>query len=257
MCHPAWARKNNSTRRAYITVIAIPLCSLAFHVPSLLKCVVVACKTDEYEVLYQKRDTDMYKESAFFVSYLWMKEILLRVIPIKVIIILNTAIIHNYRKVCKRRRQITTKSSSSSYSEERRLIFLLGGTSLMFVIFVTPMTVLFPFIKETYTMWYNFQIFRAFCNIMEMLNYSITFYMYCIFSRDFRETFLRLCNVSQKNKSRSITRTSESGGRHSTNGCKMNPRQTKEINSNTGNEQFFMRTLAVASYKIGTSVQNI
>lgn len=36
-----------------------------------------------------------------------------------------------------------------------------------------------------------FQVFRALANILELLNYSMTFYIYCLFSEDFRNTLLR------------------------------------------------------------------
>lgn len=35
------------------------------------------------------------------------------------------------------------------------------------------------------------QVFRALANLMELTNYSITFYIYCLFSEDFRNTLLR------------------------------------------------------------------
>lgn len=36
-----------------------------------------------------------------------------------------------------------------------------------------------------------FKVFRALANILELLNYSMTFYIYCLFSEDFRNTLLR------------------------------------------------------------------
>lgn len=36
-----------------------------------------------------------------------------------------------------------------------------------------------------------FQVFRAMANILELTNYSMTFYIYCLFSEDFRNTLLR------------------------------------------------------------------
>jgi hypothetical protein len=36
------------------------------------------------------------------------------------------------------------------------------------------------------------QVFRSAANLLELTNYSITFYIYCIFSREFRATFTAL-----------------------------------------------------------------
>lgn len=35
------------------------------------------------------------------------------------------------------------------------------------------------------------QVFRALANLLEVTNYSITFYIYCLFSEDFRNTLIR------------------------------------------------------------------
>lgn len=40
-------------------------------------------------------------------------------------------------------------------------------------------------------LFYFLQVFRALANILELLNYSMTFYIYCLFSEDFRNTLLR------------------------------------------------------------------
>lgn len=37
----------------------------------------------------------------------------------------------------------------------------------------------------------NLQVFRALANLLEVINYSITFYIYCLFSEDFRNTLIR------------------------------------------------------------------
>lgn len=43
-------------------------------------------------------------------------------------------------------------------------------------------------VKHDYS---EFQVFRALANLLEITNYSMTFYIYCLFSEDFRNTLLR------------------------------------------------------------------
>lgn len=38
---------------------------------------------------------------------------------------------------------------------------------------------------------FSYQVFRAVANLLEVTNYSLTFYIYCLFSEDFRSTLLR------------------------------------------------------------------
>ena len=42
------------------------------------------------------------------------------------------------------------------------------------------------------------QVFRAVANILEVTNYSFTFYIYCLFSRDFRATLLQTLRISSR-----------------------------------------------------------
>lgn len=46
------------------------------------------------------------------------------------------------------------------------------------------------FLKNLFIFFF-IQVFRALANLLELTNYSITFYIYCLFSEDFRNTLMR------------------------------------------------------------------
>ena len=102
-----------------------------------------------------------------------------------------------YRRSCERRRRMTLCRTTSSdedprtFAEERRLILLLGSTSLLFLVCVSPMVILNVTLSERNLSLYSYQVFRAVANLLEITNYSMTFYIYCMFSEDFRNTLLR------------------------------------------------------------------
>ncbi|KAG5870972.1 hypothetical protein JTB14_006699 [Gonioctena quinquepunctata] len=50
------------------------------------------------------------------------------------------------------------------------------------------------------------KVFRAISNLLEITNYSITFYIYCSFSEDFRNTLLRTLRLSSGNPLRGIVK---------------------------------------------------
>lgn len=77
------------------------------------------------------------------------------------------------------------------FAEERRLILLLSSTSVLFLVCVSPMVILNVTLSETNLSLFSYQVFRAVANLLEVTNYSITFYIYCLFSEDFRNTLLR------------------------------------------------------------------
>ena len=202
VCHPAWARKNNSSARAYIAVFFIPLACLLLYVPTVFSSVLSECEDNELTI-YQKRDNLLYRTSSFYRCYKWVLEVLFRVLPMVLIVSFNLIIICTYRSLCNKRRRLKVKATSkttSLYSEERRLVYLLGGISCMFVVFVTPVTALSLY-NESLHFSYWFQIFRAFCNVMEVMNYSITFYIYFMFSHEFRDTFIRMFRAFRNGES--------------------------------------------------------
>jgi len=101
-----------------------------------------------------------------------------------------------YRRSCERRRRMTLCRTSSDedprkYAEERRLILLLGSTSILFLVCVSPMVILNVTLSESNLSLYSYQVFRAVANLLEVTNYSMTFYIYCLFSEDFRNTLLK------------------------------------------------------------------
>jgi len=90
---------------------------------------------------------------------------------------------------------VTHSEDSRRYWEEKRLLFLLGSTSILFFVCITPQLVLSLMIHEAVLESYPFQVFRAVANILELTNYSFTFYIYCLFSRDFRATLLQTLRI--------------------------------------------------------------
>ncbi|VEN35383.1 unnamed protein product [Callosobruchus maculatus] len=53
------------------------------------------------------------------------------------------------------------------------------------------MVILNVTLAEANLVKYDYQVFRAIANLLEITNYSITFYIYCLFSEDFRNTLFR------------------------------------------------------------------
>jgi hypothetical protein len=124
-------------------------------------------------------------------------EVVFKVGPTFLLAALNMRIMIVYRRSCERRRRMTLCRTTSSdedprkFAEERRLILLLGSTSILFLVCVSPMVILNVTLSETNLSLYSYQVFRAVANLLEVTNYSMTFYIYCLFSEDFRNTLLR------------------------------------------------------------------
>jgi hypothetical protein len=123
-------------------------------------------------------------------------EVVFKVAPTVLLAALNMRIMIAYRRSCERRRRMTLCRTSSDedprkFAEERRLVLLLGSTSILFLVCVSPMAILNVTLSEPNLSLYSYQVFRAVANLLEVTNYSLTFYIYCCFSQDFRNTLLR------------------------------------------------------------------
>lgn len=62
----------------------------------------------------------------------------------------------------------------------------------MFLVCVSPMAILHMTLSEENLSSFSYQVFRASANLLELTNYSLTFYIYILFSEDFRATLLRI-----------------------------------------------------------------
>ncbi|XP_063705932.1 probable G-protein coupled receptor B0563.6 [Culicoides brevitarsis] len=198
VCHPSYMRPVMGPPR--LTVILIPLATFIIYLPSVFRNELVTCVLPpDGSIIYQKRDNVEFLQTLFYSVYKVILEIVFKLAPTVLIAGLNLRIMIVYRKTCEKRRRmtlcrITTNNKDDDprkFAEERRLILLLGSTSLLFLICVSPMAILHVTLSEENLSKFSYQVFRAMVNLLELINYSITFYIYCLFSEDFRNTLLR------------------------------------------------------------------
>uniref|UniRef100_A0A336L6J6 CSON004033 protein n=1 Tax=Culicoides sonorensis TaxID=179676 RepID=A0A336L6J6_CULSO len=198
VCHPSYMRPVMGPPR--LTVILIPLTTFIIYLPSVFRNELVTCVLlSDRTTIYQKRDNVEFLETLFYSVYKVILEIVFKLAPTVLIAGLNLRIMIVYRRTCEKRRRMTLCRISVNnkdddprkFAEERRLILLLGSTSLLFLICVSPMAILHVTLSEENLSKFSYQVFRAMVNLLELINYSITFYIYCLFSEDFRNTLLR------------------------------------------------------------------
>ncbi|CAK9802557.1 Probable G-protein coupled receptor B0563.6 [Anthophora plagiata] len=182
----------------HLTVVLIPLATFLFYLPSAFRGEITTCLlAPGGPVIYQKRENQTYLDSMFYQVYKVALEIVFKVAPTILLASFNLRIMLVYRRSCDRRRRMTLSRTGSSdedprtFAEERRLVLLLGSTSILFLVCVSPMVILNVTLRESNLSHYPYQLFRALANLLEVINYSITFYIYCLFSEDFRNTLIR------------------------------------------------------------------
>ncbi|KAI8126825.1 hypothetical protein FF38_03110 [Lucilia cuprina] len=191
VCHPSFTRPVMGPPG--LIVFLTTMITFVIYLPSVFRGELIKCvlQTDG-RFVYFRRDNNAFLRTIFYSIYKVMLEVLFKLIPTVLIAGLNLRIMMVYRQTCEKRRKMT--SSRASYikdAEERRLFLLLGSTSILFLVCVSPMAILHMTIASEVLPSFSFQVFRALANLLELTNYSITFYIYCLFSEDFRNTLMR------------------------------------------------------------------
>ncbi|XP_024942132.1 probable G-protein coupled receptor B0563.6 isoform X2 [Cephus cinctus] len=181
-----------------LMLVLIPLTTFLIYLPSIFRGEITTCLlTSAGPFIYQKRDNIFFMHSLFYQVYKVVLEIVFKVAPTILLAGFNLRVMIAYRRSCERRRSTTLSRTASNdeahrtFAEERRLLLLLGSTSILFLVCVSPMVILNVTVSESNLSLYPYQVFRALANLLEVINYSITFYIYCLFSKDFRNTLIR------------------------------------------------------------------
>jgi neurotensin receptor 1 len=211
VCHPGHARPIlGSPRRA---VALIPIVTFILYFPAAFRSKVTMCRLlPDGVIIYQRQELTSLVEHPLYSIYKVLLEFIFKVIPIILLAALNLRILIVYRRSCEKRRRMTLSRTASGeedprkFAEERRLVLLLGSTSILFLVCITPMVILNVTLSQNNLTKYPYQVFRAIANLLEITNYSITFYIYCLFSEDFRNTLLRTLRLSGGTPARGIVK---------------------------------------------------
>ncbi|XP_016979839.1 probable G-protein coupled receptor B0563.6 isoform X2 [Drosophila rhopaloa] len=216
VCHPGFARPVMGPPG--VVVFFTCLATVIVYLPSIFRGELIKCifgSSDAF--VYLRRDNTIYQQTIFYRVYKIMLEVIFKLVPTLVIGGLNMRIMMVYRRTCERRRQMVLSRPHAhahghghahgqghghshgylkdddprKFAEERRLFLLLGSTSILFLVCVSPMAILHMTIASEVYPSFPFQVFRASANLLELINYSLTFYIYCLFSEDFRNTLVR------------------------------------------------------------------
>ncbi|XP_060663657.1 probable G-protein coupled receptor B0563.6 isoform X1 [Drosophila nasuta] len=197
VCHPGCTRPVIGPPG--LVVFLTSFLTFIIYLPSIFRGELIKCMLVPNNVfVYLRRDNTDYQRTLFYSVYKVMLEVIFKLIPTVLIAGLNLRIVLVYRRTCERRRQMVLSrinyvkdDDPRKFAEERRLFLLLGSTSILFLVCVSPMAILHMTIASEVLPSFPFQVFRALANLLELINYSITFYIYCLFSEDFRNTLMR------------------------------------------------------------------
>lgn len=207
VCLPTRFKEIHNTERARRSIAAAYICAFILYIPVCFQKFPVVIPFSN-GTQYIACDYPPVVSHPIFKGYLMVKEVIVRIGPVILLAILNTTIIVTFRKTLKKRRDLLNMScvatgnhqqreSGKKYREEQRLIILLGGIVILFFISMTPAAVLTILISDDKEFNFGFQLFRAIANVLELSNYGMNFYVYCMCSSEIRRTFVHLVTCTK------------------------------------------------------------
>lgn len=207
VCLPTRFKEIHNTQRARRSIAAAYICAFVLYIPVCFQKIPIAVPFTNGTQYIACDNTDIVNHTIFK-GYLMVKEVIVRIGPVILLAILNTTVIVTFRKTVRKRRDLLKMSSvgpgnqqqrdsGKKYREEQRLIILLAGIVILFFISMTPAAVLTILNSDDKEFNFGFQLFRAIANVLELSNYGMNFYVYCMCSSEIRRTFIALVTCTR------------------------------------------------------------
>ena len=147
--------------------------------------------------MYQIALSSLGQNESFMTVYTWIQNLLRSIIPLFVLITLNSLIIHALR--------VEKRCGNSSISHYRvlsnRITKTLVVVIVVFVICIFPDAILSTFFGFGYVDEGNLvKGIREFTDLLLSINSAVNFFIYCMFSKGFGDVFWDiLCTKHQSN----------------------------------------------------------
>ena len=156
-----------------------------------------------------KVEVSTYGSSQAFVVYLWMRVILVKMLPIVITALFNGLLLRAVFKAAVRHKKMVSPNATfprqRRQHSQRRLTVLLISVCVIFLAChvcepfahsIIYTTLFGPCSNHTYA----YHMFRLIANILELISYTINFFAYCAFNGWFWNTFVGMirCRRLQK-----------------------------------------------------------
>ncbi|KAL4228498.1 hypothetical protein ACF0H5_011546 [Mactra antiquata] len=144
------------------------------------------------------RPKEQYRKFIQTVWY-WIDGALYAVLPIIIILVLNSLIIYAVRKSNRALTNLTNrrKNSKDKLTQQKQITLMLLAVSLTFVLLVMPNCIFF--VARQYWTWKETQLGIAqyylvyqIVFLLSDLNHAVNFYLYCLSGRKFRQKFINV-----------------------------------------------------------------
>lgn len=178
---------------------------------------IVNAEKDESGISFTLRENIVVTQSTIWRTYIWIMEIIVRIFPSIVFIVLNSLVIKRFLQLNVQSRQFhnavsdkfqTKKTPDTSllsrnrgYKEEQHLAILTTTMILCFFLTAVPPSLTPILYTDRHPLDLRYQTFRVYATIVELSNYAIYILIYLVCSTEFRRELLRFlqgkCNENR------------------------------------------------------------
>ncbi|XP_064594999.1 FMRFamide receptor-like [Liolophura sinensis] len=182
VCHPVRAREICTIDRARKTSLCVFTFMVLVSLPSALRYeTVVELDPDTNQTTYNVQPSYIGVSHSYKV-YFWLQNFLRSVIPLLILICLNTCIILSLRQ---------TRVQGRAVSGRNRITWMLIAIVFVFLICITPDAIMSMFFGFGYYEDTNLvKGVREITDLLIQVNSAVNFIIYCSMSRAFRDTFM-------------------------------------------------------------------
>lgn len=195
VCHPTRVKAFCTIPRARTVSTSVFVIMSLLTIPYAMRYRTVenydAAKQD---FIYDVNLTTLWQNQTFSTAYIWLHNLLRSIIPLIVLIILNTCIIYGLRRC-----RLTRKRISSRHRVTIMLIFII----VVFLVCITPDAIMstffgFGYYEENYLA----RGIREITDFLLLINAATNFVLYCIFNTifwcNFKALFVNPCKQEKR-----------------------------------------------------------
>ena len=182
VCHPTRAKVMCTITRSRVISFLVCFLMVTLTFPSALRYRTITVQRPNITYL-DVEVTELWRNTVFVAWYTWIQNLLRSIIPLFLLIVMNTFIINSLRK---------TRANKRMASRNRITVMLII-VIIFFIVCITPDAIMSSRFGYHEAKSYLVKGIREITDMLLTFNAAMNFYLYVIFNRIFRNQFSGLC----------------------------------------------------------------
>lgn len=185
VCHATRAKTLCTIYRARVVSASVFVLMMLLTLPSIVRYETVTCfDRGSNDTAMDVVVTELWQNETFARSNTWGQTLLRSVIPLVILVVLNTCIINSLRKTRANRRM----------AQRNRITVMMIAVIIVFLVCITPDAIMSTVFGYGYhDSNYLVKGVREITDTLLGLNAALNFVIYCCFNTAFRQNFIAMC----------------------------------------------------------------